>query len=214
MRTSNRGRTRGRRLFVRGIAAALLAAVPLPSPATDGAAPRAVVRETTDAVLAVLSRDDLSTPEKRSKIEDIVYERFDFRTVSRLVLARNWKRLSAKQQDEFVHEFKKHLSITYGNNIDDFNDEEVAITGDRAEARGDWTVKTKVVRKNAEDVVVDYRLRRKKDIWRVIDVVVEGVSMVANFRSQFRDIVSREGPDNLIEMLREKNEKGESLNEA
>jgi phospholipid transport system substrate-binding protein len=195
-------------------AAALLGVLSLPASATDGAAPRSVVKATTDAVLAVLARDDLSMPEKRGQIEDIVYERFDFRTVSRLVLARNWKRLSPEQQDDFVREFKKHLSITYGNNIDDYNDEEVAITGDRAEARGDWTVKTKVIRKNAEDVVVDYRLRRKKDTWRVIDVVVEGVSMVANFRSQFRDIVSRKGPDHLIDMLREKNEKGEPLNEA
>jgi phospholipid transport system substrate-binding protein len=179
--------------------------------AIDGSDPKTVIRETTDAVIAVLKRKDLPADERRRKIEEIVYERFDFQTLSRLVLARNWKRFSPEQQKTFVDEFKRHLSLTYGRNVESYSDEQVVITGEREEVRGDRTVKTMIARPSAEDILVDYRLRKKGEVWRVIDVVIEGVSLVANFRSQFQGVVSKDGPAKLIELLREKNEKGESL---
>jgi phospholipid transport system substrate-binding protein len=173
--------------------------------------PREVVQATSDAVLGVLRKGSLSSEEKRRKIEDIVYERVDFETMSRLVLARNWRRLSAQQQDEFVREFKKHLSITYGNNVDNYKNESVQILAERKEPRGDRTVQTKIVRGGPDDFLVDYRLREKDGTWKIIDVIVERVSLVANFRSQFQDIVSSGGPERLLKLLREKNAKGESL---
>jgi len=173
--------------------------------------PVQVVQETSDAVVAVLATKDLSANEKRRKIEDIVYAHFDFETLSRLVLARNWKQLSPGQQTEFVDEFKKHLSVTYGKNVETYNNERAVVTGDRQEAGSDWTVKTKIVRPNAADILVDYRLRKEDGDWRVIDVIIEGVSLVANFRAQFQDIVTKDGPAKLIKLLHEKNAKGESL---
>ncbi|MBI4516226.1 MAG: ABC transporter substrate-binding protein [Deltaproteobacteria bacterium] len=173
--------------------------------------PMAVVQQTTDAVLAVLDDHSLSSADKRRKIEDIVYERFDFETLSRLVLARNWKQLAPEQQRQFVDEFKRHLSLTYGKNVENYNNERAVIIGDRAEAHDDWTVKTRIVRPAAEDVLVDYRLRKQGEQWRVIDVLVEGVSLVANFRSQFQDIITKDGAAKLIDLLREKNAKGEPL---
>ncbi len=173
--------------------------------------PTQVVQQTSDAVVAVLADKGLAANEKRRKIEDIVYAHFDFETLSRLVLARNWKQLSPQQQTEFVDEFKKHLSVTYGKNVETYNNERAVVTGDRQEAGNDWTVKTKIVRPNAAEILVDYRLRKEGDGWRVIDVIIEGVSLVANFRSQFQDIVTKDGPAKLIELLREKNAKGESL---
>ena len=173
--------------------------------------PVQVVQQTSDAVVAVLADKGLSATEKRRKIEDIVYAHFDFDTLSHLVLARNWRQLSPDQQTQFVDEFKKHLSVTYGKNVETYNNERAVVTGDRQEAGNDWTVKTKIVRPNAADILVDYRLRKEGDGWRVIDVIIEGVSLVANFRSQFQDIVTKDGPAKLIELLREKNAKGESL---
>jgi len=173
--------------------------------------PRGTVQETADAVVAVLADKSLSTPQRRQKVEDIVYAHFDFETLSRLVLARNWKDLSPTQQQEFVSEFKQHLSMTYGKNVETYNNEKAVVTGDREEARGDWTVKTKIVRPGAEDILVDYRLRKEGNDWRMIDVIIEGVSLVANFRSQFQDIITKDGAARLITLLREKNAKGESL---
>ena len=173
--------------------------------------PTAVVQQTTDAVVAILAEKNLSTPEKRHRIEEIVDAHFDFETLSKLVLARNWKELTPIQQKAFVEEFKRHLSMTYGKNVETYNNEKAVVIGDRAEAHDDWTVKTKVVRPSAEDILVDYRLRKEDAGWRVIDVIIEGVSLVANFRSQFQEIITRDGAVKLIDLLREKNAKGESL---
>jgi phospholipid transport system substrate-binding protein len=175
-------------------------------------APKEFVSETTTQVIAVLKDGSLSSDAKRARVEEIAYSRFDFPTVSRLVLARNWTRLSPEQQTRFIDEFKRHLSVTYGRNLDSYHNETVAIVGEREEARGDYTVKTKIVRGGpSEDILVDYRLRKVGDEWRIIDVTIEGVSLVANFRSQFQDIMASGGPDRLLALLGEKNAKGESI---
>ncbi len=195
------------------VALALSAALALPSrAAVADEDPKAVVDATASAVLAVLRDQSLPRPEKQKRIEDIVYARIDFPTLSRLVMARNWSRLSAAQQAEFLQEFRKHLSVTYGDNIDNYKNESLEILGEREEARGDRTVHSKILRGDAaSNVLVDYRLRQKDGQWRIIDVIVEGVSMVANFRSQFQEIMANGGADKLLQLLREKNARGEPL---
>ena len=173
--------------------------------------PREVIDETANQVLVVLRDKSLEKQQKIHRIEDIAYARFDFDTISRLVLARNWNSLSDSQQREFVKEFKEHLSVTYGRNVDSYSNEKVVIVSDREEARGDWTVKTKIIRSTGDDFQVDYRLRQKDADWKIIDVVIEGVSLIANFRSQFQDIISSGGIDHLITLLREKNAAGETI---
>ncbi len=182
-------------------------------PAAAGAAenPRQVIERTTDAVIAVLANSSLAADEKRKRIEDIAAQRFDFATVSKLVLARNWRRLTPEQQAQFTEEFRKHLSLTYGRNVEQYNNERAEVTGERQEPDGDWTVKTRILRPQGEPILVDYRLRKFGEEWRVIDVIIEGTSLVANFRAQFQDIVSRDGPQKLIQVLQEKNARGEPL---
>jgi phospholipid transport system substrate-binding protein len=191
--------------------AVLTLAVGLASAAT-GEGPRAVVKRMTDAALDVLRDKSLSSDQKRHRLEEVVFPEVDFDTMSRLVLARNWSRFSAPQQADFVKEFKAHLSMTYGRNIENYRNERVEIVGDQDEGRGDWLVKSKIVRTGgAEDIQVDYRLRKEGDAWRIIDMVIERVSLVANFRSQFQEIVSQGGPEKVLELLRDKNARGEPL---
>ncbi len=171
-----------------------------------------VVEQTTSRVIAVLVDKSLSTEDKRKRVEDVVLQSVDFETLSRLVLARNWSRFTDAQHDEFMTLFKNHLSMTYGRNVESYKNEKVQITGSRPENGGDVTVKTKIVRDGGgNDILVDYRLRQREGQWKIIDVVIEGVSLVSNFRSQFQDVVSNGGPEKLLALLREKNEKGEPL---
>jgi len=199
--------------YLRGLSLALLLCIGrlrvADAASADG--PTAVVQQTADAVVAVLANKSLAADQKRSQIEQIVYAHFDFTTLSKLVLARNWKQLTPTQQHDFVEEFKRHLSVTYGRNVETYNNEHAVITGDREESNGDWTVKTKIIRPSAADILVDYRLRKEDGGWQVIDVIIEGVSLVANFRSQFQEILTSSNPDHLIELLRQKNAKGEPL---
>ena len=195
----------------RTLAAVALASC-LAGVARAGESPRAIVEKMTQAAIDVLGEKGLSSEEKRHRIEDLAYANIDFDIMSRLVLARNWGRLSAAQQAEFVRLFKEHLALTYGRSIESYNNEKVEVVGERDEGRGDWSVKTKILRGGGSaDVLVDYRLRQENDAWRIIDVVIERVSLVANFRSQFQEIVNSGGPAKLLDVLREKNAKGEPL---
>jgi phospholipid transport system substrate-binding protein len=167
--------------------------------------PRAVIEQTVSEALSVLKKRELSKHERRSQVQQIAYARFDFDTMSRLVLARNWNLFSAAQQAEFEREFKTFLAKSYGSRLDAYDQQEVAIVGEQAEPRGDVTIRTRILGGDFEGVSMDYRLRSRDGEWRVIDVVIEGISLVANYRDQFKEVLSRGGPDELLKELREKN---------
>jgi phospholipid transport system substrate-binding protein len=192
------------------VLAALLASVS--QLALAASSPRDVVRELSDAVIAVLQEKSLSADAKREKIRGIVQGYVDFPTMARLVLARNWASLTDAQKPEFIEEFKQHLSVVYGKNVESYNNEKVQITGDRDESRGDWTVQTKILRpQGGADILVDYRLRNLNGDWKVIDLIIERVSLVSNFRAQFQDVIANGGIERLLQLLREKNAAGQPL---
>lgn len=200
-----------------GVFAALIMALSIVLGGTASAVdeePKQVVEEITSRVIKVLADDGASTEDKRAAVQQIVYAWTDFETMSRLVLARNWSKLDESQQKEFVEQFRQHLSNTYGKNVDGYRDEKVTILSARDEARGDVTVKTSIVRGGPNDIFVDYRLRKTGGQWRIIDVVIERVSLVSNFRSQFQEIIAKGGAAGLLSSLRAKNAKGEGAKES
>ncbi|MFQ5418207.1 MAG: phospholipid-binding protein MlaC [Myxococcota bacterium] len=170
--------------------------------------PREVMQQTIDDVLAALNDPSLDFEGRKAAIEKIAYARFDMYTMSRLVLARSWKKFTPDQREQYISEFKAYLANNYGSRINRYDQEQVEITGTRDEPRGDVTVRTRIVGGEFENAVVDYRLRRRDGEWRVIDVVIEGISMVSNFRDQFKAVLSRGGPEHLLQQLREKNALG------
>ena len=172
---------------------------------TANGGPRAVIENTIEHVLAILRDPSKNADQRREALEALAHERFDFRTMSRLVLARNWKVLSKQQQAEFVTEFETYLASDYGSRIERYDQEEIEVLSERQEPRGDVTVKTKIVGGENDGALMDYRLRKREGPWRIIDIKIEGISLVANFRDQFRDVMGRKGPVELIERLREKN---------
>ena len=185
------------------LASARPAAAQTPSQVVDGLASQVIV---------ILKNPQLDSQQKRTEIQNIAYTAIDFPTLCKLVLARNWPKFDTAQRQQFEDEFKQHLSMTYGRNVDNYKNEKVQILGERPEQHDDVTVQTKILRGGGpEDVLVDYRLRKMDSQWKIIDVIVEGVSLVSNFRSQFQDIVANGGPDRLLTLLKEKNAAGESL---
>ena len=208
--STTRNRTvRAPRRILGLVAVALLGfASPQPPDAAAQSAPRAMIQQTIDAVLVVLDDKAASTEQKRSRIEKIAYERFDFPTVSRLVLARNWQRFSKAQQTEFMEEFKRYLAVNYGNRIERYDQQKVDIVGERQEPRGDVTIQSVVRGGEFEGATIDYRLRQRDGRWLVIDVIVEGISLVSNFPDQFKEVLAHGGPEELLEKLKAKNAAG------
>jgi phospholipid transport system substrate-binding protein len=185
--------------------ALLAAAVLLAAAAATPSGPRDLVAKTVDEVLAILKDKSLSPEQRRDRITEIAYQRFDFPTMSKLVLAKYWKRFDAGQREEFMKEFKDFLAHRYGDRIDRYEQERVEIVGERSAAGGDAIVATRILRRNAEAVAVEYRLRSREGAWRVIDVKIEGISLVSNYRDQFHEVLSHGGPEKLLAQLRERN---------
>ena len=169
---------------------------------------RAAIEQTLDEVLPVIHDAALTRDEKVERLTEIADRRFDLKRMTALILGRNRRKLTPDQRNEFLEEFKRHLTVTYADSLDRVSNERVELTGSRAETNGDVTVRSMIVGGNADGVKLDYRLRSKDGPWRVIDISVEGVSVAQNFRSQVQEIISAHGADRLIEILRDKNNEG------
>ena len=201
--------------LLRAAAAAVLAAllaVPAhgtssPADSADPAGARKAVESIVAEALGVLRDRELSDDQKREGIERLADESFDFDRISKLVLARNWRKLSAEQRIAFIAEFRRHLSIIYGRRLNRFTKEEVLIGDSQDHPNGDVTIKTKIIGGQADGIALDYRMRARDGNWYAIDLIIEGISMISNFRSQVQEIVSTKGADGLIDALREKNER-------
>ena len=168
-------------------------------------APRKLIDETAVKIVAILARKSDSTEKRVADIESIAYELFDFSTMSKLVLARNWRKTTPEQKTTFVKEFKRHLSHTYGTRLDRYDQEGVDVYAAQVEQRNDVSVKTRVVGGQFDGAEISYRLRKQGERWRIIDVVIEGVSLVSNYRSQFQEVLNTGTVDDLIAKLRDKN---------
>ena len=190
---------------------AIFAALAFGTPGVAAADPKSEASQAVSLVvkqvIAVLSNGELNTEAKRVAVEEIARNNFDFPVITRLVLARNYKKLNQSQQTEFIGEFQRYLSLTYGRRVDAYSDQKVEIAEAKSHKNGDVTVDTKLIGGSVDGVIVAYRMRNDSGNWKAIDVIVEGVSMIANFRSQIQEIVSNKGADQLIATLREKNER-------
>ena len=174
--------------------------------AADADSATQAVKETVDRVLLVLANDDLKGPEraeeKRSLLQKVIGERFDYEEMGKRTLGLHWRDLNDAQQKEFVELFQNFLSNTYAGNVDGYSGEQVEYLKERR--KGEFAeVQTKVMSPKIE-VPLDYRLMRKSTGWMVYDVVIDGVSLVKNFRGQFDRIIRGSSFQGLLDKLREK----------
>jgi len=167
---------------------------------------RRVAERTVEQVIAVLNESGASEASRRDRIAAIAYEHFDFETMSKLVIARPWRKFTKTERTEFIAEFKTHLARSYGRRLGRYEGVQLQVVGEVPEQRGDVTVKSEIVGGQFDGATIDYRSRAKGGEWLVIDVIIEGVSLVSNFRSQFKPIVARGGAAELLARLKDKND--------
>jgi phospholipid transport system substrate-binding protein len=168
------------------------------------------VKSNADKVLDVLRDPSLKSAStqktKRNKIRAIAQKMFDFTELSKRTLAQNWGKFSPQEQKEFIELYTALLEDAYADKILSFSDEKIIYT--KEVALNDKTVEVRsiVLRKTAE-IPIYYRVMLKDDGWRVYDVVIEGVSLINNYRTQFREILVNKPPSSLLETIRKKVEK-------
>lgn len=195
-----------RKLNTTILALTTLIALGLGQALADKQSPEDVIRSTAAKVIEVLADKEQTTAQKKTVLDSYLDTCCDFETISKLVMAKNWKSLKPDQQKEFVTLFRQYLVATYGDNIENYKGETVDILSGRKEARDDYTVMTKIERGSSDaDLLVDYRLRQTPSgEWQIIDVIAEGISLVSNLRSQFQEVISQNGTEGLMKRLREK----------
>ena len=173
--------------------------------------PSAVVRNGTNKAIEILKSSQSGKGPgiraRRAEILTILDEYFNFPEMARRALGRPWKEQKPEKQQEFVALFKQLLFNTYIDRVESYTYSNEEVLYDKESLDGDYAlVQTRVKGgyKNT-DLQVDYRLRRENGVWRVYDVIVEGVSFIDNYRSQFSSMLASSTFDDLLRKMKEKN---------
>jgi phospholipid transport system substrate-binding protein len=140
---------------------------------------------------------------KEKEIWEIVNGIFDYDELSRLTMGRNWKKLNPAQQKEFPELFSKVLGNVYMDRIMAYTSEKVVFDDNVGVTDGKAVIKSRIVTSDKE-IPIDYRMVENAGKWKVYDVVIEGVSLVSNYRSQFNSILTNKSPEDLMDTLRKK----------
>ncbi|MBI2207070.1 MAG: ABC transporter substrate-binding protein [Candidatus Rokubacteria bacterium] len=184
--------------------AALAIALVAPSPAVAGA-PTEQLRRHVDAVLQTLSSPELKkegrAEARRAEIRKIALRIFDFEETARRSLGRHWQSRTPTERQEFVKLFTDLLEHSYVSKIDQYGGEKILYTGDTMES-DQATVKTKIQTPKGAEIPIEYRMHKGKDQWLVYDVVIEGVSLVGNYRTQFNKIIQTSSYEDLIQKIK------------
>lgn len=158
-------------------------------------------------VLDVLRDPKLKSPAskeiKKEKLRVIYKDMFDEIEFSKRTLSRNWNNFSPAQRTEFVNLFEQVLEKSYADKILDYTNEKVEFYKENVIANNQVEVQSKIITASKE-IPIFYRMIKKEGKWKVYDVVVENVSLVQNYRTQFNDILSKDKPEKLLEILRKK----------
>ena len=169
--------------------------------------PTETVKGNLDKVLDVLRDPSLKAESakkaKKNKIRDISEEMFDFTELSKRSLGKNWSKFNPDQQKEFVGLYKSLLEDAYADKIMLYTDVKIVFSKEVALTENTVEVQSTVLRKSGE-VPIYYRVVMKDGVWRVYDVVIEGISLINNYRSQFKEILVNKPPESLLETLRKK----------
>lgn len=180
------------------------------SVALAGLTPDQLVKKTADDVIEVIKNDKDIQAGNQQKIfalaEDKILPNFDFEKVSRLVLGKNWTNATPEQRVAFQTEFKTLLLRTYATALSKYKNQSIEFKPFRMDVGAEIaTVKTAIQQPGGDPIGVDYSLGKKGEDWKVFDIVIEGVSLVTNYRSQFAQEIRQNGLDSLTKKLADKN---------
>ena len=184
---------------------ALLLMLAAPAGQVSAGVPTDQLRRHVDEVIRALEDPDLQAKpaERRAAVRKISEGIFDYKDTARRALGQHWNARTPAEQAEFVGLFADLLERAYFSRIDQYQGEKVRYMAETRDGE-DALVKTLIVTNRGSEVPVDYRLHLADGRWRVHDVIIEGVSLVANYRTQFNKIVQTESYDSLVKKLRER----------
>ncbi len=165
------------------------------------------VRQTADKVLLILQDPRLKSTdmreERKNQLRQVISTRFDFQTMAQSSLGPHWQRRGAEERRDFVELFTDLVERTYADQIADYDGEKIAY-GRETQDKDFAEVDTKIITNKGQEFSVNYKLRSSDREWKVYDVVIENISLVNNYRSQFHRVLANSSFDELLRRMREK----------
>ena len=197
------------RHIVFGFLFVLLTVASQPSEVRASSPAQTALETSINRILGSIKNPDYVNPATRrplrQQIEDEVLHIFDFKEFSSRTVGPRWSTFTPAQQQQFSDAFAELLLNTYLSKIDGYNGEQVVYTGEVTSPKGDRTeVRTVITMKDSKKVPVAYRMLPKDGTWFVYDVLIENISLVKNYRTQFQDILNSGSPDQLIAKVKAK----------
>ena len=166
------------------------------------------VRQTTDKLLAILKDPQLKgeskKSERRHKLKEVLYQRFDFTEMAQRSLGSEWRRRRPEEQKEFVKLFTDLLERAYLDKIESYSGENFQYLKEREDDNNYAQVDTKIVDNKGQEFSISYRLYNMKGDWKVYDVVIENVSIVNNYRAQFNRVLASSSYEELVNRMKGK----------
>ena len=207
--TSRRGFTRG----LAAVAAVLLlaAAGPRPAAAVEPGDPAAFVRHFSAQAMAVLADEGLGGDQRERAFRGVLTAGFDVKTIGRFVLGRYWRKATEAERAEYGRLYEDLIVATYARQLASYAGETLKVEGVRQQDGKSALVASRFLRAQGEPIQLDWRLLRRGDTWRIVDIVVEGMSMALSQRSEFKAVIRGNGGrvEALLEKLREKTRQAE-----
>lgn len=177
---------------------------------TDG------VKETIDAIIDIASREELKKDgkkaERRELIREIVSKKFSYYEMSRRSLAKHWKERTPGEKKEFIDLFGKLLENSYANKIEGYTSEKIIYVEEKV--KGNIALVKTIIKTSNDEIPVNYKLTKKGNDWKIYDFIVEGVSMIKNYRAQFKKIIHKSSYEELVNKLKKKVENISNGNNA
>ncbi len=188
--------------------AIMLAMLLLISPGAAAAGPAAdQLKGSVDRIQSILTDSGLKgeskKTERRRKLREVVYSRFDFEEMAKRSLGAEWKKRNPEERKEFVQLFTGLLEDAYIDALESYNGESVRYINERQD-QNYTEVNTKLANSKGEEFSLDYRLHHINGEWKVFDVVIENISLVNNYRAQFRRVLAKSSYRDLIESMKGK----------
>jgi len=195
----------------RKLIAFLAALVPVLALAQEG--PDALVKRTTDEVLAIIKSDkELQTGNSRKVVELAeakVLPHFDFMRMTRLAVGRNWAQATDAQKEALTKEFRTLLVRTYSTSLSQYRNQNIEVKPSKIAAQDkEATVRTAVIQQGGPPIPIDYAMEKTDSGWKVYDVIIDGASLVTTYRGSFNDQIQKGGIDGLVKTLQARNSGG------
>jgi len=151
---------------------------------------------------SMLNQQGVPLDQKEAQVRNLLAENFDLKLIGRYVVGQSWRTMSEKQRDAYLAVFQEYVLRTYSKRLGGYSGQQFQISGVKSVGTDEHIVSTTITRPDAPPIEAAWRVQTKTPQYKIVDVIVAGVSMVVTQRSEFTSVIQRQGVDGLIERLR------------